>query len=601
MGHLQKYIKKMYGDIKETFVRFAPVPFILALITVMVSLLIENVFTGDWERIVERMVFSAIAGVFFGTALVFLRERFTGIKIKGIFSFGIVLLFSVLYYFLLTSDNDVEFVETVRLIVICFSLFAFYIWVPSFKNKAVFSNNALAHFKACFISILYSLVMALGLLAIYFAVDLLLVSLDNDLPAHIANLTGIFFFPLYYLALLPDFCSNEERKQEKCRTASMYPKFLEILVSYIALPLIMLFTGVLVIYLVKILLTLKWPVGQLGPMLLWYSAVGLFLYVLSGKLENRFTSYYRKFFPWVLIPLVLLQQYSIFIRINAYGITESRYYLVLFGIYSIVCAIALLLTKGLKPGLVSILAAVFAVVSILPAINAFSVSRASQIHRLEVILSQNSMLTSGQVVPNADIPIKDKAEITNIMNYMNRMGHTSGIKWLPSDYGQQQDFKALFGFGETYGTVETDESGITYHNGAIDPALPMDVSGFAVGLNAHFYKNDDGSNTEYAFKLNGEDYSVRISETADGDVEISLLNAAGSRQAFLTLKDRLEKLVSEKKLDQGWLVSPADMTMDTDGGNLKMRVILKNINFQMDRDQTISEINGEAFVLVGEK
>ncbi|MEN6314514.1 MAG: DUF4153 domain-containing protein [Clostridiaceae bacterium] len=598
MGRISGYMKKMMNDIRATFSRFASVPVFLAAITVLVSLQIEEVFTDDRQQIVERIIFSLVAGAFFGATLEFVCERFGRLKKYRIYLQGITLIFSLMYYIFMSTEGKIEFIATIRLIVICFSLFAFYIWIPSYKNRTIFSNNALAHFKACFISLLYSLVLSLGLIAIYFAIDLLLVKLDNDIPAHIANVMGIFFFPLYYLALLPDFNSSDEQMLEKSKASSVYPKFLEILVSYIALPLITLFTAVLAIYLVKIVVTLKWPVGQLGPMLLWYSAVGLFLYVLCGKLENRFTQAYRKFFPIALIPLVLMQLYSVFIRVNAYGITESRYYLILFGIYSIVCAVALILSKGNKPGVITVFAAAFAIVSLIPPVDAFSISRASQTNRLENIMKRNNMFSSGKPTPKVDIPLEDKAEITNIMNYMYRMGHTSKVSWLPSGYNHYKDFQKVFGFEEQYGTVFPEPTGVTWYNGMIEQNLPIDIAGYATALKSTFYESIPS--TEIAFDLGGKAYKLNIRYLTD-DVEFSIVDSFNKKQAVITLKPRLEKLLTEQKINQGSTISPADLTIDASGSDLKMRVILQSINFRKEIGKAADQINGEALILIGEK
>ena len=335
-------------------------------------------------------------------------------------------------------------------------------------------------------------------------------------------------------------------------------------------------------------------------MILWYSAVGLFLYVLCGKLDNRFTLFYRKFFPFALIPLVCLQLYSVFIRINAYGVTESRYYLVLFGIYSIVCAAALILMKGLKPGVITILAAIFAIISIIPPVDAFTVSRTSQANRAETILMRNNMLSSGKIIPNADMPGKDKLEITNIMNYMFRMGHTSKVNWLPSNYNQYQDFQKVFGFSEAYGAIDAEPTGITYYNGIIEQKQPMDISGYTTGLKASFYKYTDNNANETTFEFGGRTYKLSVAYLAD-DVEFSILDSSNKKQVLLTLKTLLEKLVTEQKINQGTPIYPSDLTIDAGNGILKMRVILQSISFQKGKDTTISDINGEALVLIGEK
>jgi hypothetical protein len=338
MGRFKEYTRKMAADLKSTFLRFATLPIFLAFITILVSLQIEKTFPKQ-QLTIQRLIISAIAGAFLAVAIEFTCERFRRLVPYRIYLQCLSIAASVLYYIFLAPPEKNGTVVMIRLFVICFALFAFYLWIPSFKSKGVFPENALANFKACFTSMLYSLVLMLGSLAIYFAIDLLLVKLDNDIPLHILNIAGMFFFPLYYLALLPDFNSKEDRMTEKCNTAASYPRFLEILVSYIAIPLIMLFTGVLAVYLIKILIALKWPVGELGPMILGYSAIGLFLFVICSKLGNRFATTYRRYFPFVLIPLVCLQMYSVLVRVNAYGITETRYYLVLFGVYSIACAV----------------------------------------------------------------------------------------------------------------------------------------------------------------------------------------------------------------------------------------------------------------------
>jgi len=133
---------------------------------------------------------------------------------------------------------------------------------------------------------------------------------------------------IYYLSV----------NNKKTEGATIYPRVLEILVSYIVIPLITVFSAVLIVYFIKILFTGIWPVGQVGPMVLGYSAVGLFIYILGSNLDNKFTVLFRRLFPLVLIPLVIMQLVSSYIRIDAYGITESRYYVILFGIFSIVCA-----------------------------------------------------------------------------------------------------------------------------------------------------------------------------------------------------------------------------------------------------------------------
>jgi hypothetical protein len=146
---------------------------------------------------------------------------------------------------------------------------------------------------------------------------------------------------LLSVAVATRFNSKAKSDQAYAREASSYPRFLEILVSYIAIPLVAAYTLVLLAYFVKIAITKTWPSGQLGPMILAYSIAGLVIYVLASGLNNRVAVFYQRVFPKVLIPIVVMQLVSVYIRLQAYGITESRYYVALFGIFSIVIGMVL--------------------------------------------------------------------------------------------------------------------------------------------------------------------------------------------------------------------------------------------------------------------
>lgn len=600
MGRISQYIQKTLSSLKATFLRFALVPLFLACLTVLISLQIEDVFKDNVQTI-TRLIFAAIFGAFLGTAFEFFTERFERLtRIKWLLQ-AFAALIAILYYFVNTSPVKTDGIMIVRLMVICFALLAFYIWIPALKKPENFSANALIHFKSFFISALYSLVLTLGLLAIYFAIDLLLVKLDDKIPGHITNIMGTFFFPIYYLSLLPHFNSDKEEMAEKREAASSYPGFLEILVSYIAMPLITVFTAVLVVYLLKIIITMKWPVGELGPMVLGYSSVGLLLHVLCGRLTNRFAVLYRRFFPVALIPLVGLQLYSVFIRINSYGITESRYYLMLFGIYSIVCAMYLIATKNLKPGAIAILAACFAILSVLPPVDAFTVSRTSQLSRIEVIFARNHMLMQGKVVPGSNISSGDKMEITNIMNYMDQMGHTSYLKWLPADYMEYRDFEKVFGFSQTYSREGQTPDSNTYFNANADQRLPLDVSGYDTMLRAGIYTSGTGNIDSFSFKLGETAYRLDTARTAGDDVTFTITDAAGTKLSEFSVAPFLKKLQAVEITGDKGLLPPEILTFDAESTVFRIRILFQNISFRIEPDKSIKEINGDTVVLIGKK
>ena len=410
-----KFLKKVTANLQTTAVRFPVVFALLACITLFLCMRIEN--SSSDSIVLMRLVYAGVFGAFFGAAAQFACERFNRSSGCRWMLRGATVALTVLYYFLLTSPDTNDKTIVIRLVVICAALFAFALYAPAAGEPADFGKVTMAHFKAALTALLYGFVLFLGLLAIYYAIDLLLVDLKNTLPAYIAVIVFAFFTPVYYLSLLPDFNAKDETARQRSESAGRFPRFLEVLVSYIAIPLLAVFTAVLAVYLLKILFTFVWPVGQIGPMMLSYSAIGLFVYMLSLCMTNRFCVLFRKLFPIVLIPLVIMQLVSIGIRINAYGVTESRYFMTLFGVFSLASAVYLTLSRAKKPRMIALLAVCFAVLSVLPPVDAFNVSRMSQTVRIESILERNGMLNGDVLSPNANIPNGDKREITSIINY----------------------------------------------------------------------------------------------------------------------------------------------------------------------------------------
>ena len=94
-----------------------------------------------------------------------------------------------------------------------------------------------------------------------------------------------------------------------------------------------------------------------------------------------------------------MQLISVGIRLNAYGITESRYYITLFGVFSLLCGIMLSFMPVSKNGRIALLAAGFAILSVVPPVDAFTLSRHSQITRLESMLQAEGILHEGKITP----------------------------------------------------------------------------------------------------------------------------------------------------------------------------------------------------------
>lgn len=597
MKRIKNFFTNLASNLKTTVIRFPVVLLALAFICIINFILIENTYYE--EDFLIRLMFTGIFAAFLTLSIQFACERFERLcRIKWVLR-SAALPAAILYFFFMTSSDTAGAAMFIRLFVCCFALIAIALYLPSIKDSADFNKISLVHFKSVFIALLYGLILFLGLNAIYYAIDLLLIKLDDNIPAHIANIVFIFFTPVYYLSLLPYFNTEEEEQIKKREESSVYPRFLAILISYIAIPLITAYTAVLVLYFIKILITLKWPVGQIGPMVLIYSAAGLFIYILCGQLMNRFAVLFRKYFPFAEIVLVCLQLISVFIRLKAYGVTESRYYVTIFGIFSIICALYLIISKLKKPGMIALLAACFAVFSIIPPVDAFSVSRISQTNRVEEILIRNGMLTGNTLTPKSSISPDDKREITSIIFYMANMGHLSNIQWLPEkdrDNDMYTNFDQLFGFSPYYGGGDISEKP-PFINVFLDLKSPLDITGFETLMRVEFNSNTSVDMQSTSFTFGDKKYTVKEKILQNGEIVLSISDeASGGTVIDIPLKDLFDKIALTNAEKTGLPASQMMIEMKNDA--LRVRVVIENISMEISSSGDYSNIGGSAFVLV---
>ena len=526
--------------------------------------------------IIEKLVYTFLVSAVLGMAAQFAVERFMKLSALRLPVYGLALVLGAGYFLILWPVPEINAEISVRTLIAVFALICAVLWIPAYKKKADFNEVCLIHFKTLFISILYSVVLSAGLAAIMASIDVLLFNIHHDAYSYMLTVVWILFAPTYYLSLLPRFLSKTEDDVMKLQTAKNYPKFLSVLVSYIAIPLVGIYTLVLLAYFIKILITWHWPSGQLGPMVLIYSAAGLVILVLASLLSNRFAVLYYKIFPKVLIPVVVLQLVSVGIRLNAYGVTESRYYVALFGIFSIIIGVLLSIKPVTRNSMIALLAAVLAIVSIIPPVDAFTVSRVSQINRLERILASENILSDGKIIPKANASEETKIETTNILNYLDRHSSLQYISWLPPDFQIYSDMKNVFGFDPTY---PLDVAQDRYFVAVLDNQKPLIISGYDIGLTAFSYPGQEDQT--YNFSLDGLNYVLNISRQSEREVSISVKDPAGTELIGTNLSEFAWKLKEEKKNNRESL-APDDMTLEIKKGEYKLKIVFQQINLNFD-------------------
>ena len=575
MKRFGTWITRQTRKVSQAIFRF---PFTVICLVLMAALLFYLI-SATQHPWMEKSLYALSVGVLLGMLAQFALERF---GLQGRWKIGLysaALLLTLLYLLLIWPAPELEQVTIVRTMVTCFALLCAVLWLPAFRGGIDFNKLALVHFKSFFTALLYSGVLYAGIAAILFAVDRLLFSVSSDSYAYAAVLVWVLFAPLYYLSQLPS--PSRESDNDAEGKPEHYTRFLEVLVSYIAIPLFTAYTLVLLAYILKILVTRVWPIGLLGPMVLIYSAVGLVLFVLASLPENRFATLFRQIFPKVWIPIIVMQMISVWIRLNAYGITESRYYVALFAVFSLVSAVILSLRPVKANQTVALLAALFAIVSILPGADAFTLSRNSQTQRLEQYLIEADILSDGKLTPQPNVSLNTKKEVTNILNYLRYSHSLSHLSWLPQDFEIWEDMRDTFGFEPTWGYP--GEENLTYYSVQLDTDTPLDITGYEtmVQTNIYWYSKPEAPEDElrnYVFTIEDKTYTLLVTRTSSLDVSVRLLDMENASQPLVQaqLYTYLETLMEHHP--NGGLQPPEVLTFTEIQGDAGLKVVFQSIN-----------------------
>ena len=451
--------KSRFRGLGNSITRFPLTTLFLLAMTILNALMIEN-----RQMDFTRLIYSFLVGALLSAVAQMHYERFFE---KSTFRVGLMigsLTLTLGYYFIIGPQNDVNLDVTIKTFAAFFALLMAFIWIPSINNENIFFHQSfLAAFKSFFITLLFALVLALGMGAIYSAIDYLLFNVDPYLFTHTLNIVGSFFAPLYFLSLTPFFSEVKEnkssallRQEEVIKNKQQFrlPHFFELLLSYVVIPLIVIYTLILLIYILMNITGDFWTDNLLEPLLVSYAVSVLIVLTLSYNSENRFAVLFRKIFPKILVPIALFQTVASILRIREMGITHGRYYVILFGIFATLAGLIMSLMKPKFHGYIVAVLLLFITFSIVPPLDAFSISKRNQLSLFENKLRENNILVEGEIQPNDSVSVSDRIIITKTAVYINNLGYISELSFLPENFDLYTDFQETFGFNLTYSQIE---------------------------------------------------------------------------------------------------------------------------------------------------
>lgn len=290
-------------------------------------------------------------------------------------------------------------------------------------NKQLFANFVVG---AVYAHILFA-GLALALLAVN---ELFNLRIDGKMYAHLFVLLAGVFQTSFFLFHFPRRFAFEEQERS-------YNVVFKNLCQYILIPIVGLYFLILYAYSVKILLTWNLPHGWVSSLVLGFSVAGIFTYLINYLLpdysDNKIAHAYRKWFWWVLLPMVGLLFVAIGRRIADYGVTPERYVVAHAGVWLLVMCGYFLWSKTDNIKFIPISLALFALVAVVGPFSAFNVSQRNQTAILRDLLEQNNRFEGGMLKQGGDaVPSADAFRIHSSLLFLSHQDALSRISpWFP--------------------------------------------------------------------------------------------------------------------------------------------------------------------------
>lgn len=587
-------LRRRLGGLIISVVRF---PVTVAFLIAAAVLIAAAIGGGD---VPGRYVMTCAVGAVACAAGQSVFERFFSGALQRIMMTAAGLLITLLFFISVRPlpENGPELL--VRPAVSMLALFFAFVWAGVIRSRYGFAESFMAAFKALVQAVFFSGVLFLGCVAIIAATDTLITPVDEDAYMHTANIAFIIIAPIILLSLIPVYPGRAEMTADTVfdekraalierRTGS--PKFLEVLLSYIVIPLASVLTLILLCYILLNIGGRFWTDNLLEPMLIAYAITVIVVTLLVSRLENRLAELFRAIFPKVLIPIALFQTIASVLLMTDTGVTYGRYYIILFGVFAVFSGIALSVKPAGKSGAVALALIILSAVSLIPPVDAFTVSRKSQVAALETALERNGMFQNGIVRPKGDIPADDKQAIIASIRYLADTEELDAVPWLPARFNGYDDtaFYSTFGFHVSTPTLP----GPSYVSVYLDRAGVIPVGGYDVMVQISVPLLNKPGAADGAFEINGMTYTLFADASGEDSVLIVSDSGGGALIRFET--GEIFARYADYPPEKG-LITPDEATFTAENASAALKIIVQNAGFV--KTPGIADKNAQLYVLV---
>ena len=411
LSRLGAHIYEVFKDYPATMIAIIAAAFLGAILAG------DNMIADDYEEEVVRiigffLIFSFQAIMYEEVFKNRLKIRIAGYALSSVISFVSVYILSYEDEILFGTSADTVREISARILfvygVVMTGCAVYHMFKRLEEDFEVYCTKAfLELIKA---SVVYGL-FAIGLGIIVFIFNELIYDTDDFVWQLELFLAGGIYTPMCIKAI----SSKNERAG----------KFARLCITYVLFPMLLIALAIIYIYIVKIFVTDTVPSNRVFDILAFLFSIGMPVWTMlhalldrNGQTEEKQQKGFSKvavFIPYAFIPFIILQCWSIGIRIKDYGFTTSRYSAVVLIIAEIIYFILYAIHhRGKKHAISWMLFALMAIsflAIIMPGTSYDDVVIRSQTKRIE------------KMIDNKKLTDKEKSAIKSAYRAIDRVGY----------------------------------------------------------------------------------------------------------------------------------------------------------------------------------
>lgn len=366
---IKEKIYNLLNVLKKSIEKFPITIVSILVLTLIYTVCIYNKGT-DWNAIGRITLCIAIF-----SSTTYLIETLVENKKKYFVYYILAIIWAGLLTFFAFTKNDILgiknelFLHFVVRVIICYilSVSILSIYFNYKKSEKTFENYLTNVVVSIFkVSLIYG-ILAIGSAIIVAIFNYLIL---NGKQYSLIGRIEILLLGIYYIPTIIYTFFKQDNE---------IGKFARIVIKYVLGTLVMMAFAIIYIYLLKILLLRNIPSNQIFRIISALFIIGLPIWTMCTSLdEGKTFDKINKKLPFLFIPFILLQMYSIGVRIGENGLTEARYLCIMLIIFEIIYTIIYIKNKSKTHINLLVITALIIISTIAPFVNMFRVSAINQ-------------------------------------------------------------------------------------------------------------------------------------------------------------------------------------------------------------------------------